>query len=108
MVGVGAGASRRAALHARDVAGDVDLEPLEQRPEGAVEVKAIAAAPADHAVDGRERLDPRRLAAIDVDVLVRDPRHVRAREGSERRGVDLALCRIDPEELEVRRSGAIR
>ena len=76
--------------------------------ERAVEVEAVATASADHALDARERLDPRRRTAVDVDVLVRDPRDVRPRESGERRGVDLAARGIDAEMLEVRRRGAIR
>ncbi len=43
------------------MAGDVDLEPLEQRHESAVEVEAVATPAVDHALDTRERLDSRRL-----------------------------------------------
>ena len=64
------------------MAGDVDLEPLEQGDESAVEVEAVATAAADHALDTRERLDSRRRAAVDVDVLVRDPGDVRPRESA--------------------------
>ncbi len=90
------------------MARDVDLEPLEQGDERTVEMEAVATAAPDHALDARERLDPRRRAAVDVDVLVRDPRDVRPRESGERCGVDLARRGVDAEMLEVRRSGAIR
>ena len=87
---------------------DVDLEPLEQGDQRTVEMEAVATPSPDHAVHARERLDPRRRPAVDVDVLVRDPRDVRPPKSGERCGVDLPGGRVDAEMLEVRRSGAIR
>jgi hypothetical protein len=71
-------------------------------------MEAVATPAHDHALDTRERLDSRRLAAVDVDVLVRDSGNVRPRESAECRGVDRAASGIDAEMLEVRRRGAIR
>ena len=108
VIAVRAGSVRPAALNARDMSRDVDLEPLEQGDQSTVEVEAVAAAAGDDPVDARERLDSRGLTAVDVDVLVGDPGDMSSRDRRERRGVHLASRGVDAEMLEVRRRGAIR
>ena len=91
-----------AALDAGDVPGHVDLEPLEQRRERAVQVVAVAAATREHTLDTGEGIDVGRTTAVDVDVLPHDPLDVRASERCEHRAVDTSWSGFDVEVGEVR------
>ena len=101
MVRVEAGRLLLPSLHTGDVTRDVDVEPSEERGEGAVEVVAVAPATCEDALHGLERIDARRPSADDVDGLVRDARDVRRLEGEQRVGVDTTRSEVALEPVEV-------
>jgi hypothetical protein len=85
-------------------ARDVVAERFEQQPEGAVEVKAVAAAPVlDDPLGGLAVVDRGRPAALDLEVLEDDAREVAGlqvgQRGERRRGRlgDADVCEVVPD-----------
>src|SRR5262249_13947678 len=90
-----------------EMARDVDAEPIEQRGEASVQVVAVPATAGEDPADAGERIDPGRLAAHDVDVLVRNRREVRALQLRQLGCIHVAGPGVDAKLVRVRGGGSV-
>ena len=89
-------------LHSGEMACDVDAKPLEQGRERAVQVEAVPASPGKYAKHACDRIDRRRRATHDVEVLVRNGGDMRALQRGKRRRIDLVTLCLNANPLEIR------